>query len=363
MRKLFPYLIVTTLFAIFIWFFHHDSLTYRFNPNLVRNYLRSQDIEDPESKIKDRIFVSDNDIYLSAGYLYAKGESPIKYNFQHPPLTKYLFGFSTLVTGNPFWIQIFFGLTILLLTLFLGTKLFKNKLVGFVGAAFLLIDPVFGGMMNEALLDLGQAVFALSYLVLMFFYPGSYILSGVLLGFFAASKFWSTALIIVGLVYFYKLVIKKEKLDYSKILLSFVVGFLVFSATYIKAFTDAGGAFNIFTFLARDLRFMLTHNSSGVFGSPIVLFATGFFAPWWGQGVARAGDWFFLWPVGLWAGVFVGVREFWKSTKNYKLFFFLLPFTYLLLTSTQVPFTRYFILILPVIYLNLASFLLGGRRK
>lgn len=354
MKRIWAYVLITLAFALLLFSKHSEIFSYKFDQNLIHDYLRSQDIEDPLGLIKDRIFISDSDIYIATGYLYAKGENPTSYNFQHPPLIKYLFGFSTLLTGNPFYVQIFFGLVLLFLTYFLGTKLFKNTAVSLIGTGFLLIDPVFGGMMNQALLDLGQAVFALSYIILVLFYPGNYILQGLVLGLFAASKFWSTAILFVVLVFAFKLFIRKEKLDFKKNAISFVIAFLVLSLSYLKSFIDARGLFNIFFFVAKDLRFMLAHNSAGSVGGPLILFVTGFFAPWWQKGVERAADWSLLWPASLVTSVYLAVKT---KVKDLKFFFYLLPFTYLLFTSTQVPFTRYFIIILPLTYLSLAGLL------
>lgn len=359
MKKIFPYLLITLAFGFLLLFKHPQIFRYKFNQNLIHDYLRSQDIEDPQGKIKDRVILSDSDLYIASGYLYAKGEDPTKYNFQHPPAVKYLYGFSSLVFGNPYCVQIVFGLALLFLTYFLGTKLFTLRLrsgpwLALAGTGFLLIDPVFGGMMNGALLDLGQSVFALGYTILMLFYPESYILQGLTLGLFAASKFWSTAILLVILIFAFKLFVRKEKINFRKTALSFVIAFLVFSLTYLRAFTQhqvGGAGFNIFFFLAKDLRFMLAHNSAGSIGGPIILFVTGFFAPWWQKGVIRAADWSFLWPVGLLASL---VLAFKARTRKVEFFFCLLPFTYLLLTSTQVPFTRYYIIILPYVYLSLA---------
>jgi hypothetical protein len=354
-KKILPYLLITIAFGLLLIIKYPQVFRYKFNQNLIHDYLRSQDINDPLGLIKDRIFVSDSDIYIATGYLYAKGGDPTNYNFQHPPLIKYLFGFSTVLTGNPFYVQIFFGLALLMLTYFLGTlQLRSGPWLPLLPVGFLLIDPVFGGMMNQALLDLGQAVFALAYVILMLFYPENYIMQGLILGLFAASKFWSTAILFVILIFAFKLFIRKEKINMRNIGLSFVIAFAVFSLTYLKSFIDSGGLFNIFFFLAKDLRFMLAHNSAVSYGGPIILFITGFFAPWWQKGVERAIDWSFLWPVGLASSIFLALKT---KIRDIKSFVFLLPTAYLLLTSTQVPFTRYFIIILSFIYLSLAGLL------
>jgi len=340
------------LFAALLLFKHPQIFKYNFDTNLVSDYLRSQDIEDPKGLIKDRIFISDSDIYLASGYLYAKGASPTSYNFQHPPLVKYLYGFSTLLSNNPYWIQILFGLGFLLLTYFLASKVIKNKWLTMIPPGLLLLDPLFGTMMKGGYLDLGQAFFALLFVILAIYYPNKYILSGLVLGFFAASKFWSTAVIFVILTYAYKLFIKKEKVNIRKTIISFIVAFLTFSLTYIKAFVDSNWTFNIFSFLATDLKFMLSHNSAGQLGGSIILFITGFFSPWWKEGFEKAGDWSFLWPIGLVSSIILAIRSKLKNTES---FFLLLPTVYLLLISTGVPFTRYFLIILPFIYIGLVK--------
>ena len=359
MKKLLPYVLITLFFFVSLFVWNKHIFSYKFDVNIVSDYLRSQDIEDTEEKIHDRIFVSDNDIYLGAGYLYAKGENPIKYNFQHPPLVKYLFGFSILLAGNPFYVQIFFGFIFLILTYFLGTKIFKKQYLALVPVGLLLIDPVFRSMMGGAFLDLGQAVFALLFVILALFYPKKYILQGITLGLFAASKFWSTAIIIVGLVYLFKILIK-EKIDFKKTLIGFVIAFITFSTIYIKTFIDSNWTFNIFTFLAKDLKFMLAHNSAGHIGGSILLFVTGFFSPWWKAGVERATDWSILWPISLVSSTILALKLKFKGVGS---FLCLLPFAYLLLTSTGVPFTRYFLIVLPFIYMGLTKLIISCLPK
>jgi predicted membrane-bound dolichyl-phosphate-mannose-protein mannosyltransferase len=339
MKKALPYLLIAALFFIFLFWKHPDVFSYKFNQRIVRDYLRSQDIEDPKGLIKDRIIMSDGDTYAATGYLYAKGEDPTIHNFQHPPLVKYLFGFSILLTGNPFYVQVFFGLVLLWLTYFLGTKLGLGNL-GYLGVLGLLIDPLFGSQMTETLLDPGQAVFALSYIILILFYPESYILSGVVLGLFVASKFWSTAVIFVGLVYLFKILLLKQKPNYKKVAVSFLIAFGVFALTYLVAFIKQGGRFDIFFFLAKELKYILSHDSAGAFGGTILLFFKGYI----------------LWPVSLLTSVYLLFKT---KVKDIRFFFLVLPAVYLLSVGSALPFTRYFLMILPFLYINLVAVFQG----
>jgi predicted membrane-bound dolichyl-phosphate-mannose-protein mannosyltransferase len=349
MKKFLPYVFITIVFLGFLFLRHRDTLKYKFNPNLISDYLRSQDIEDPGNIIKNRIFLSDSDLYIASGYLYAKGADPTEYDFQVPALIKYFFGFSTLFFDNPLYIQIVFGLILLWLTYFLGTKLFKNKTVAILGTGFLLFDPVLGGMMKWALLDLGQTVFALSFIILVFFYPERFILQGITLGLFAGSKFWSTAVIFIILIAVYKILIKKEKPNLKKNGLVFLIALFVYCLIYIKSFINLQGGFNIFLYQFKVLKYMWTHNSAGIPGGPIALFISGYFLPWWQNGILRAEDWSFLWPVTTIASLVLAIKT---KISDIKFFFFLLPILYILLISTQVPFARYFLIVLPYAYLN-----------
>lgn len=338
-------------FFAFIFFKHKGSLSYSFDAKLIDRYLRSQDIEDIDDEIKDRIFVSDSDIYISAGYLYSKGNEPTKYNFQHPPLIKYLYGFSIQLFNNPYYTQILLGGLFITLTYILGVKVFDNRLMGLLGSLFMFVDPVFSGMFTEALLDLGQATFSLLYVASVLFYPASFIFQGVSLGLFAASKFWSTTLFFIAALYGYKFLSKKERVNIKTFLLSLIVAVITFSLTYTKSFVDRGGLFNILFFEGRVLKFMLDHNAATNLGGPAFLFLTGILQDWWKGNVSRVMDWTILWPIAFINSIYqvIKIRKI-----NLKFFVFLLPIAYLLYLSPQVPFSRYFIIILPYFYLGLA---------
>lgn len=346
------------LFALLlgtVFYKNRAIFEYKFNPSLVSNYLRSQDIEDVNDQIKDRIFVSDSTIYVGAGYLYAKGSDPTAYNFQHPPLIKYLFGYSTLIFKNPYVVQLFFGLLIIFLTYLLGFRIFNSRGVGLLASIFLILDPVFISQIGQTLLDLGQSAFALLYFLLAIFYPGAFVFQGLVLGLFAASKFWSTTIIFVAIIWGYKFFLKRKEIEYRKLIYSFLIAFVVFSLTYLKTFIDRGGLFNIFFFEARVLRFMLEHNAATVVGGSIVLYLTGYFVKWWGNSeFVHSTPWSFFWPATFFVALFKSI--FSKKDLRYLVFF--LPVVYLFLTVTQAPFTRYFVIVLPFFYLSFSAFLL-----
>jgi hypothetical protein len=331
------FLFLLTTFFLFFILLNSQKFFSKFDKNVVDRYLRSQDIEDIQDKIKDRIFVSDEEIYIASGYLYAGGSKSTEYNFQHPPLVKYMFGFSSKYFGLPLLPNIFFGIVLLFEVYFLGSLVFKNKLIGFIGSVLLLIDPVFKEVTTYALLDLGQMVFILGFIIATLYFQKKLILQGILLGLASASKFYSPLVIFLGIIYLYKIATKQFK--FKNELVAVLAAFFTFSLSYVKNWP-----INIFFEQAKIVKFMLTHNHAVEWGGVVKLFFGGYF----------------LWPILF----FVNLYQILKT--NYverEFLIYLLPLIYILIMCFQIPFTRYFILILPTLYLGFSSFLINFLNK
>ena len=171
---------LVSLYLIVLIIFKHKVFTYKFDPSLIERYLCSQDIPyEPPCK---RIFLSDSDLYMASGYLYAKGSDPTSYDFQVPPLIKYLFGYSILIFNNPYIVQIGLGILFLYLTYLLGLKSFKTSEISLLACLFLILDPLFLNLTANTLLDLGQGVLLLLYFISVVFYKKRLVARGVFLG-------------------------------------------------------------------------------------------------------------------------------------------------------------------------------------
>lgn len=326
-------LLIFIFYSLFV-FWYKDYFFQKFNTETVTNFLRSQDIFDQEDKIKDRIFVSDEVIYIASGYLYAKGADPREYNFQHTSFVKYLYGFSSLYFNLPLLPNIFLGFILLLEIYLLGKFTFKSEVVGFLSSLLMLIDPVFKEVTIYALLDLGQMVFLLGFILTTFFWKKHWIGQGVLLGLAFASKFYTPIIIFTGIIFLYKVLTKDFNLKKESLML--VVSFITFCSTYIVSFINDNGLFNIFFHQAKIFKFMLDHNSADQWGSVVKMFFGGYY----------------LWPISFFASIFVLLSE---RTRSFKFLFAFLPVVYLFILCFQLPFVRYFVLIMPLLYLCFTS--------
>jgi hypothetical protein len=309
----------------------------------LETYLRSQDID---FDVKPRVHISDEHIYNASGFLYALGSSPTDYNFQHPPLIKYLFGYSSVFLSSPFFAQIVFAVLLPAITYYLGLRVFGSRAVAFLAAVFLILDPLYQELTSQTLLDLGQATFALLYITAALFFTSSPVV-GIFLGLFAASKFWSPALVVFVLTEAFHLW-NTKKIDFRRIVVTLAIAFLVFNLTYFVAYIKHDG-FNIIFWQAKIAKYMLEHDAATAFGSSLALFLTGQFSRW-------QNTWSALWPLSF----TVSVLNLLKAKNiNKKFFIYVFPVVYLLSLGSQAPFSRYFILALPFLYMGLANLIIN----
>jgi len=358
-------LVLIVAVSIFLGNFYNQNrpqLSKSFNPKLIGLYLRSQDIPDlPDNKV--RVFLSDSEIYTASGYLYAKGASPTAYDFQHPPLIKYLFGFSVLLFGNPLWVQLLFALALLIGTYLLGKSLFKNPLVAALGTILLSADPLLTALAGEALLDLGQAIFVLLYLYFSLSKKPNFLLTGIMLGLLSASKFWAGGLFFF--LMFSLFLLYRKQASFTYLFKQLIVTAIVFNLVYFQAYWQNGLRFNNIYFQLKTLKYWFNHSVTSLPLASLFLFITGIYQSWWGKK-----EWLFdrlwspLWPIGLMATfrfVWISVRK--KFFGSSAVLVCLIPLLYLIYLGIQAPFNRYFILILPYCYLALAQLMVDNIKE
>ncbi len=342
------------LFLIILFVKHNVVFHYRFNTSAIPLYQRSQDIPH---EVKDRIFLSDSDIHIASGYLYAKGNDPTSYNFQHPPFIKYLFGYSIRLFQSPYVVQFILGILYILLTYYFAWKVTKNYTVASATILFLAVDPVFHDVASQALLDLGQSVLALAFVIISLYFPASLLVQGIVFGLFAASKFWSTSLFFFVAVYAYKYITTK-KIDIKSVSKVLLISFITFCVVYLDSFIHHKGAFNIIFFQLKILKYWLHQSLSSMPAASLLLFMTGYVKSWWGsRGWVWTHPWSVLWPISFVAAICVGLQK--KANKELT-FAALLPLVFLIYLGAQAPFTRYFVIILPYLYVSLSFGIYSG---
>lgn len=179
--------------------------------------------------------IDDDTLYTYAGYAYAKGEDPATINFEHPPLGKYLFGFSYFIFGNSVVINIFIFFLILILLYDLQKLLKIPAYFRYIPLIFISTSGLFLDHMGRALLDLQQLLFTLLFFsVLLRKNSNKYIVLGIILGIIASIKYPYPLIGLYVLMILMDAVLYKS---FKKTFISLVIGYITYLSTYLIYFT------------------------------------------------------------------------------------------------------------------------------
>ncbi|MGB3020258.1 MAG: glycosyltransferase family 39 protein [Microgenomates group bacterium] len=353
------YLVLFAISAIYfasLFFYRQNPFVYRMDPHLIGRYYLSQDItHEVDGK---RLFLSDDEIHIAAGYLYAMGENPVDYNFQHPPLIKYMFGFMTRLTDNPYLVQVILSVALLMSTYYLALRISESKIVAMGAVVLLSFDRLFISFSTQALLDLGQSVLIMLYLITSVYFRDKYWLQGIVLGLLLTAKFWAGSLFFIVFINSYLML--RKQFNLRRFIYQLGVGSVMFCLVYLRSFVAQRGAFNIIFFELKTLKYWFHHSVSSVYGASLILFTTGYLKSWWGaKEVLRAQYWSLVWPIGLCITAVVACKRILREKLRVSpaTLIYTIPVTYLGYLSIQAAYERYFIILLPYLYIGLSSIL------
>ena len=163
--------------------------TYKKNPNAflqqtnfeyyANKYFKSQYVlgEISPNKTEDQTLgfekIDDSTLYIYAGFSYLNGQDPTTINFEHPPLTKYLLGWSLALFNNPVILNLPLFFLTLLCVFYLTKGLTNSDWLGItavllVGNLQLLQEHVAQALMDFPQLFLTLLLFTILFLKLKF---------------------------------------------------------------------------------------------------------------------------------------------------------------------------------------------------
>ena len=105
--------------------------------------------------------IGDDGLYLHVGNQLIKGADPTLLNPEHPPLAKYLIGFSILLFNNGHPYGAITYVLILLAFFFLAKEVFNNKIAALAATTILAFDPLLTSQFSRTMLDNTQLLFLL----------------------------------------------------------------------------------------------------------------------------------------------------------------------------------------------------------
>lgn len=362
-RQLLSLLFQIGLFGIIVWnigsvFLQHRDMylnnTYwqRF-PSIEKVFLGSQYVnKHPDG------WISDEAAFSYAGGKLIKGTNPVLVVPDAPPLGKYLIGLSTIIFGNENIIVFISAIISLILLYILSLQALKNSLLAFLPPLLVSFEKIFTNqLIYTPLLDLFQLVFLLTSFIffnIAITHKKSWIwvlLSGISIGCFMATKFFVSGLTVIIAWFLVLLLLRKWK-EMLPTAISAGLSLAIVPVSYIRVF-----AFNYSfkAFLGIQKWVFLYHRSQLILPFSIwPLLLINRWYVWFGdKPFIRDSQWSITWPILTFilfiCAIFLILKKF--SLKKEVLILIVWPFVYLFSFSIGEIFSRYFVILIPILYI------------
>lgn len=348
-----------SFFIVFIFFFQILQIIYFQRAHFLEKY----DVSYWKDRFEHSQWIlplsqramGDDGLFTYVGYRLVEGEDPSKNNPETAPVGKYLLGISVKIFGSSAYYALFFGISCIVVFYFIARKLLASLYALFV-TVFLLFDPLFFSQFWKGWLDIPQLFFLLLTIVLLLYIKNQWTLktilltfiSGLSLGLFSEVKLPILLPIVLLLEVLFLFRINKRLLLFY--FLGFILGFLI---PYFQYFF-LGHSLIDFIRLQKYIIAFYQNSQLSVHHSALwqVLFL-GNFPNIVNATSTKVTEWSVIWPLLTLSSFYLIVQSIWNKNKynNYwkAIAFFLL---YGFVLYSFIPFyTRYFLLLLPFLYL------------
>lgn len=287
--------------------------------------------------------IDDPELFTLAGWDYLQGHDPSDINWELQPLTKYIFGVSTYLFGNPAIAQLILGAILLYVV---GKHYFLLPVI------LLLIDNVFLEQLTRPYLDLSQTLLIQIFILALLGLSQAkknLVITAIILGLIALAKSFSVGILafIFGIVYL-SVFNKKYLASYIQ---SSLISVFVYLLGYSVFFYHHRNPLDFFTLHIDILRLYKSYVPEYPKGEIFRLIYQGEWLKWYGDhGLIKIPEWTIFWPISITTSV-LGILIS-KIRNNPKVMIHIIwIILYLSFVSLRLVFPRYLLPILPSAYI------------
>lgn len=304
--------------------------------------------------------IGDELLYQLAGYKAVTTGKLFDINPETPPLGKYLYGLSIVLTKNAYVVTIPLFVMTVFLVYALAKLITEKKIHAQITTVLFCISPLAVSQMHYTMLDLPQLLALLAHVYALFIFAKNkksiwIVLSGIFLGSFIGTKigFFAVAVLLADILFLYK----------KKLLLSTVLLLFFTIITYVSVFLPYIAHEGLLQWFRSEKWVLHFYMSSTAHSFPGLVFFSlfaGITKGWNSNDTWRLVEYFtLLWPImGVIflikvKGLFVGKMN--KVTDEY--FYGIVLSGLLIISFLFVPFfPRYLLLALPFLIIYASSF-------
>lgn len=330
--------------------------------SLKKRYYSSQYVQKKNPGI-----MPDDSFEAFAGGIFLKGLNPILITHDQPPLGRYIIALSIKLFDNAN------TLTILLFALsgigiFITAKLIlKSTIISLLPVAIYLNEPL---MLNKLIytpllepIQLPFIIFSLYFFIkgiLSKKYLKWFILTAIMLGFVISTRFFVIGGILAGVMTLYFLLGKKFNKKFAAFILSLPLSLSILILSYTQTIKSGYSVFQIFGIQ----KYILFYHKSK-FVEPLSFWDLLLFNrwhTWWGDRLISSDpQWIIVWPIAtILVFLYIGFILFKKlKMQTSEIIVLIWISAYAAMLSTGYTSTRYFLPLLPFIYILALSFTLN----
>lgn len=299
----------------------------------------------------------DDRLYAYAALEYVRGTDPSELNFEHPPLGKYLLGWSYLATGRMMWVQVLAYLGLLAMSWLVAKEVgLKNE-----GAWLVVMLMSFDRLVSEHL-QLLSLDFINDVLIMVALWgllrwwdkknKRLVMAIGLVIGGVMATRAVVSGLLLLGFVAV--VVGWKDKERWLKnwaLMFGGAIG--VYGMSYVRVLMMKGVT-GLVEVHIKIVRFYLSYLPDYPWGEIWRIFLLGRWRTWFAEpAIQKVAEYWLLWPV-FFGLMLVSGWVAWKMRRRKQGHKLLLLsgwfWAYMLFNSTHVVFPKLLIAILPVVY-------------
>jgi hypothetical protein len=328
--------------------------------SLKRAYENSQYLQKKNPGI-----IPDETFESFVGGAFVQGVNPINIVHEHPPLGRYIIGLSILLFDNAATL-ILPLLVLSLIVYFLISKIIlKDSLLALVPVAIFSNEPLFIGKLQYApLLEAIQLPFIL--LSLFFFIKGIkskksfnwFALASLMVGFVISIRFFVLGATLFCAMLLYFMIKRKFNKEFIYFIISTPLSLVALFLSYTKTVMDGYSLWQILGIQKYLLYYHQTKLENSLTFWDLILFDR--WHTWWGnRGVVGDSTWIIAWPISMFSSVISIVSALLKKLKmiDEEIFLATWVVVYCGLLSVGNSTTRYFLPLVPILYILTISFL------
>lgn len=364
-QVIFSIILILLLLTPVLAFYSQKDIFISKGYSKIYNYLESSYYSSQYVQKKNPGIMPDQTFEAFVGGAFLRGVNPIHIVHEHPPLGRYIIAFSILLFDNASTL-ILSLLVLSLITCFLIAKIvIKNSLLALVPVAIFSNDPLFiSKLQYSPLLEPIQLPFIL--LSLFFFIRGIkdkksfkwFALTSLMVGFVISIRFFILGMTLFCAMFLYFLIKKRFNKQFIYFIISTPISLIVLFASYTKTILDGYSLWQILGVQKYIFYYHQTKIENSFSFWDLILFNR--WHTWWGdRSIIHDNTWFIAWPIAIFSTFSFLIAAFVKIMRmnEEEKFLSIWVLVYCGLLSIGNSTTRYFLPLVPVLYILMVSFL------